>query len=83
MFLEYLFSPELQKEFTELRQCPSAFKDVDADWGPMKSDVERRAAKFAYCGLVRFAHRLRPGRHRPHDPGSVQRQIRHRCRVCG
>lgn len=40
VFLEYLFSPELQKEFTELRQCPSAFKDVDADWGPMKSDVK-------------------------------------------
>lgn len=40
LFLDYLFQAELQKEFTELRQCPTAFKDVDADWGVMKSDVE-------------------------------------------
>lgn len=40
VFLDYLFQAELQKEFTELRQCPSAFKDVDADWGMMKDDVE-------------------------------------------
>lgn len=40
IFLDYLFSPGLQKEFTELRQCPSAFSDVEADWGAMKDDVE-------------------------------------------
>lgn len=40
LFLDYLFQAELQKEFTELRQCPSSFKDVDADWGVMKNDVE-------------------------------------------
>lgn len=40
IFLEYLFSPEIQKDYTEFRQSPTAFTDVNADWGPLKKDVE-------------------------------------------
>lgn len=40
IFLDYLFRPEIQKEYTEFRQCPTAFTDVDANWGPLKTDVE-------------------------------------------
>ncbi len=39
-FLDYMFSPEVQKEYCEVRGMPSAFVDVKADWGPIKDDAK-------------------------------------------
>ncbi|TAH72810.1 MAG: extracellular solute-binding protein [Anaerolineaceae bacterium] len=33
-FLNFLFSAENQKKYSELSKAPSAFTDVDADWAP-------------------------------------------------
>jgi len=38
-FLDYLFSPENQKSYSELLKEPSAFTNVNADWGPIKDQV--------------------------------------------
>ncbi|KIL39441.1 hypothetical protein SD70_19890 [Gordoniibacillus kamchatkensis] len=35
-FLDYLFKPENLKAYSEFLKSPSAFKDVSADWGPIK-----------------------------------------------
>lgn len=40
-FLDYLFSPEVQKSYCEVRNMPSAFTDVTADWSPIKDDAKR------------------------------------------
>nr|MDA3823226.1 hypothetical protein [Bacteroidales bacterium] len=40
-FLEYMFSPAVQKEYSEVRSMPSAFTDVTADWSPIKNDAKR------------------------------------------
>ncbi len=40
-FLNFMFSPEIQKEYSEIRSMPSAFTDVNADWGPIKEDAKR------------------------------------------
>jgi len=45
-FLEFLFSPEVQKEYCELRGMPSAFKDVQADWSPISGDVSRAVETY-------------------------------------
>ncbi|HUX50590.1 MAG TPA: hypothetical protein VMW73_07320, partial [Spirochaetia bacterium] len=34
-----LFSPENQKSYSELLKEPSAFTNVNADWGPIKDQV--------------------------------------------
>jgi len=41
MFLEYMFSADVQKEYSEIRGMPSAFTDVFADWSPIKDDAKR------------------------------------------
>lgn len=33
-FLNFLFSPENQKKYSEVAKAPSAFTDVDAEWAP-------------------------------------------------
>ncbi len=38
-FLNYLFRPENMKAYSEFLKTPSAFTDVDADWGPLKDEV--------------------------------------------
>jgi raffinose/stachyose/melibiose transport system substrate-binding protein len=38
-FLSFLFSPANQKSYSELLKEPSAFTDVNADWGPIKDQV--------------------------------------------
>lgn len=45
-FLDYLFKPEVQKEYCELRGMPSAFTDVEADWAPIKDDVSRAVKSY-------------------------------------
>lgn len=40
-FLEFMFSPEVQQEYSEIRGMPSAFTDVYADWSPIKDDAKR------------------------------------------
>ncbi len=39
MFLEFLFRPENMKRYSEFIKSPCAFKDVTADWGPLKDEV--------------------------------------------
>lgn len=38
-FLSYLFQQDNQKAYSEYLKEPSAFTDVDADWGPIKAEV--------------------------------------------
>ncbi len=40
-FLEFMFSKDVQKEYSEIRSMPSAFVDVVSDWGPIKDDAKR------------------------------------------
>lgn len=40
-FLYYLTKPENQKSYSEFLKSPSAFKDVDADWGILKDEVSK------------------------------------------
>lgn len=39
VFLDYLFGAENLKKYSESIKSPCAFKDVDADWGPIKEQV--------------------------------------------
>jgi raffinose/stachyose/melibiose transport system substrate-binding protein len=39
-FLSYLFQIDNQKTYSELLKQPSAFNDVNADWGPLKDQVK-------------------------------------------
>ncbi len=39
-FLAYLFQADNQKTYSELLKEPSAFTDVNADWGPLKDQVK-------------------------------------------
>lgn len=39
-FLEFLFSPENQKKYSEAAKAPSAFNDVDAEWAPSEIVAE-------------------------------------------
>ncbi|NOY08275.1 MAG: extracellular solute-binding protein [Spirochaetes bacterium] len=41
IFLNYLFQPDNQKSYSEFLKMPSAFTDVNADWGPLKDDVKK------------------------------------------
>lgn len=45
-FLEFMFSPEVQKEYSEIRSMPSAFTDVTADWGPIKDDAKQVIERY-------------------------------------
>lgn len=45
-FLELMFSPEVQKEYSEIRSMPSAFTDVTADWGPIKDDAKQVIERY-------------------------------------
>ncbi len=40
-FLEFMFSKDIQREYSEIRSMPSAFVDVDSDWSPIKDDAKR------------------------------------------
>ncbi|MGM0431651.1 MAG: ABC transporter substrate-binding protein [Spirochaetota bacterium] len=45
-FLDYMFSPEVQKEYSEIRSMPSAFTDVSSDWGPIKDDAKEIVEEY-------------------------------------
>jgi raffinose/stachyose/melibiose transport system substrate-binding protein len=45
-FLDYMFSPEVQKEYSEIRSIPSAFTDVSSDWGPIKDDAKEIVEEY-------------------------------------
>ena len=45
-FLDYMFSPEVQQEYCEVRSMPSAFTDVTADWSPIKDDAKRLVERY-------------------------------------
>lgn len=40
-FLEFLLKPENLKTYSEFIKSPSAFKDVNADWGPIKDQATK------------------------------------------
>lgn len=40
-FLEFLFEPENMQRYSEFIKSPCAFKDVEADWGPLKDEVAK------------------------------------------
>ena len=46
IFLDFLFSPEVQVSYSEERGMPSAFIDVSADWSPIKDDAKRLAESY-------------------------------------
>ncbi len=39
-----MFQPENQKSYSEFLNMPSAFTDVNANWGPLKNDVKKALA---------------------------------------
>ncbi len=45
-FLDYLFSPEVQRSYSLARGMPSAFTDAQADWGPIKDDVAKTVGQY-------------------------------------
>ncbi len=45
-FLDFMFSPAVQKEYCEVRSMPSAFTDVSADWSPIKDDAKRLVESY-------------------------------------
>ena len=45
-FLDYMFSVEVQKEYSEARSMPSAFIDVESNWSPIKDDAKRLASAY-------------------------------------
>ena len=51
-FLNYLFQADLQKEYSELVSSPSAFTDVDANWSPIKAEVDSALASGVHIGFT-------------------------------
>ncbi len=51
-FLDFLFQPENVKRYSEFIKSPSAFKDVDADWGPLKDEVNTALSNSENIGFT-------------------------------
>jgi raffinose/stachyose/melibiose transport system substrate-binding protein len=51
-FLDYLFKPENLKKYSESIKSPCAFKDVDADWGPIKEQVNNALSNGVNIGFT-------------------------------
>lgn len=51
-FLDYLFTVQNQTAYCEFLKSPSAFKDVQADWGILKAEVLAALAKGVHIGFT-------------------------------
>ncbi len=51
-FLNYLFKAENLKKYSESIKSPCAFKDVDADWGPIKEQVNNALSNGVNIGFT-------------------------------
>jgi raffinose/stachyose/melibiose transport system substrate-binding protein len=51
-FLDFLFTADNQKAYSEFLKSPSAFKDVSADWGPLKGEVSAALKKGVNIGFT-------------------------------
>ncbi len=51
-FLDYLFRPENLKAYSEFLKAPSAFTDVNANWGPLKDEVAKALKKGVNIGFT-------------------------------
>jgi len=51
-FLDFLFQADNQKAYSEFLKSPSAFVDVDADWGPLKGAVSAALKKGVSIGFT-------------------------------
>jgi len=54
-FLDYLFKPENMKSYSEFLKAPSAFKDVNADWGILKDEVAKALKNGVHIGFTNEA----------------------------
>jgi raffinose/stachyose/melibiose transport system substrate-binding protein len=54
-FLAFLFRADNQKAYCELMKSPSAFKDVNADWGPLKDEVSKALKNGVNIGFTNEA----------------------------
>lgn len=54
-FLDYLFKPENLKAYSEFLKSPSAFKDVNADWGILKDEVSKALGNGYHIGFTNEA----------------------------
>ncbi|MCT4596458.1 MAG: extracellular solute-binding protein [Vallitalea sp.] len=52
MFLDYLFKAENLKRYSEFVKSPCAFTDVDADWGPIKDEVNKALGNGVNIGFT-------------------------------
>lgn len=52
VFLDYLFSASNQKAYSEFLKSPSAFLDVQADWGPLKAEVAAALKRGVNIGFT-------------------------------
>ncbi|OGO80577.1 MAG: hypothetical protein A2Y21_02145 [Clostridiales bacterium GWC2_40_7] len=51
-FLDFLFSVENQKSYSELVKSPCAFTDVDANWGVLKDEVNGALGRGVNIGFT-------------------------------
>lgn len=51
-FLDYLFTVENQKNYSELLKSPCAFTDVDANWGVLKDEVNAALTRGVNIGFT-------------------------------
>lgn len=51
-FLEFLFKPENLKKYSEFIKSPSAFTDVNADWGVLKDEVSKALGSGVNIGFT-------------------------------
>ncbi|GKX30344.1 hypothetical protein SH1V18_28240 [Vallitalea longa] len=51
-FLDYLFESKNLKKYSESIKSPCAFKDVDADWGPIKEQVNNALSNGVNIGFT-------------------------------
>lgn len=60
-FLSYLFRPENLQSYSEFLKSPSAFVDVEADWGPIKDEVAAALQNGVNIGFTNEAPAGFPG----------------------
>lgn len=54
-FLDFMFKAENLKQYSEATKSPSAFTDVDADWGILKDEVANTLKKGVNIGFTNEA----------------------------
>lgn len=69
-FLDFLFKPENLKAYSEFLKQPSAFTDVNADWGPLKDQ-----ASAALAAGVNIAFTDSPAGFSGDDAGRMMQEL--------